>query len=28
MTGGIVREAMILVLKLRWGAIRDTLARG
>jgi dolichol-phosphate mannosyltransferase len=28
MTGGIVREAMILVLRLRWGAIRDILARG
>jgi dolichol-phosphate mannosyltransferase len=27
MTGGIVREAMLLVLKLRWGAIRDALAR-
>ena len=25
MTGGIVREAMLLVLRLRWGAIRDTL---
>jgi dolichol-phosphate mannosyltransferase len=28
MTGGIVREAMLLVLKLRWGAIRDALNRG
>jgi dolichol-phosphate mannosyltransferase len=27
MSGGIVREAMLLVLRLRWGAIRDTLAR-
>ncbi len=28
MTGGIVREAMLLVLKLRLGAIRDTILRG
>jgi dolichol-phosphate mannosyltransferase len=28
MSGGIVREAMLLVLKLRWDAIRDGLARG
>jgi len=28
MTGGIVREAMILVLKLRLGAIRDSFVRG
>ncbi len=27
MTGGIVREAMLLVLRLRWGAIRDTVTR-
>ena len=27
MTGGIVREAMLLVLKLRWGAIRDAFPR-
>jgi dolichol-phosphate mannosyltransferase len=27
MTGGIVREAMLLVLKLRWGAIRDAFTR-
>ena len=28
MTGGIVREAMLLVLALRWRAIRDALRRG
>jgi dolichol-phosphate mannosyltransferase len=28
MSGGIVREAMLLVLTLRWRAIRDALARG
>ena len=28
MTGGIVREAIFLVLKLRWNAIRDGLTRG
>jgi dolichol-phosphate mannosyltransferase len=28
MSGGIVREAMLLVLKLRWDTIRDGLARG
>ena len=27
MTGGIVREALLLVLRLRWGAIRDALSR-
>jgi len=27
MTGGIVREAMLLVLRLRWHAIRDALGR-
>ena len=27
MSGGIVREAMLLVLKLRWDAIRDGIAR-
>ncbi len=27
MTGGIVREALLLVLGLRWGAIRDALLR-
>jgi len=27
MTGGIVREAMLLVLRLRWAAIRDALTR-
>ncbi len=27
MTGGIVREAMLLVLRLRWAAIRDTVTR-
>src|SRR3990170_3103544 len=27
MSGGIVREAMLLVLRLRWGAIRDAIAR-
>jgi len=26
MTGGIVREAMVRVIALRWGAMRDTLA--
>ena len=28
MTGGIVREAVFLVLRLRWNAIRDGLTRG
>ena len=28
MTGGIVREAMLLVVGLRWGAIRDRFVRG
>ncbi len=28
MTGGIVREAMLLVLRLRWNAIRDALGGG
>ncbi|HUF07117.1 MAG TPA: polyprenol monophosphomannose synthase [Candidatus Binatia bacterium] len=28
MSGGIVREAMLLVLRLRWGAIRDALRGG
>jgi dolichol-phosphate mannosyltransferase len=28
MTGGIVREAVLLVVRLRWGAIRDRFARG
>ena len=27
MSGGIVREAMLLVLRLRWGAIRDAILR-
>jgi dolichol-phosphate mannosyltransferase len=27
MTGGIVREAMLLILKLRWGAIREAFGR-
>ena len=28
MTGGIVREALLLVVKLRWAAIRDAFRRG
>jgi dolichol-phosphate mannosyltransferase len=28
MTGGIVREALLLVLKLRWNAIREAFGRG
>ena len=28
MSGGIVREAMLLVLRLRWNAIRDALRAG